>query len=492
MLPNPSRGLGRSPADQQVLSARELRIDERFNEALAALDRAEGIGLGPEASRLAQAERARLMYYLGRFDDGARAGSFIAAGSDLAAGRAAVAVSANLLALNRGHDALSAASAALVRMRTTRARADDVVDALIQLTHVHAHMGDHLSAINAGRAAVRRATQDASAERLRGRAMCALGFALTYAGNQDALGVLLDAERLERERAGAVWHWVQFCIAVFLRDRGYTQSAQTWLARRGVALRYERAWFALRAGDVSGAATWLRPPVTADERPFVRAVVAATRLSRGGSKTVVAASRAEAEFERLGLRHWSWGTTWLRAQDSELGVAERTTILAQLIEELGGHAAVHWGFFDPIRARHALRLIPPARLPAYGTELIAHLEAWSSPARYDDHALLGALTLLTIDALAAFAAIGLTPAEIRTLTAALETWLETGDASRHVLAAQLGITDSSVRSLISDIREKLGIEGRRGVEPIVLWLAEREFLGPHAAMRAVQTLSGAR
>ena len=53
-----------------------------------------------------------------------------------------------------------AASAALVRMRTTRARADDVVDALIQLTHVHAHMGDHLSAINAGRAAVRRDYHD--------------------------------------------------------------------------------------------------------------------------------------------------------------------------------------------------------------------------------------------------------------------------------------------------------------------------------------------
>lgn len=492
MPPNRSRGIGRSPAEQQLLSARELRIDERYTEALSALDRAESMQLAPEAARLVQAERARLLYYLGRFSEGARVGIAIAAGPDLAAARAAVAVSANVLAMNRGHDALNAASAALVGMRTARARADDVADALIQLAHVHAHMGDHASAIDAARAAVRRTAPDSVAQRLRGRALCALGFALTYAGDEDALAVLLDAERVERDRGGAVWHWAQFCIAVFLRERGYMQAAQTWLARSGVAIRYERAWFALRADDGFGAAVWLRPPITADERPFVRVLVAATRLSRGIRRPLLAATQAEAEFRRLGLSHWSWGATWLRAQDATLTIAQRTTILVHLLTELSSRAVVHWGFFDPAGARRVLQTISPVHLPAHANRILAHVEAWSSRARYDDQALLGALTIVTMDALATFAALGLTRAEIRGLTVALQLWLDTGDASRRAVAQRLGVTESSARSLISDIREKLSIEGRRGVEPIILWLAERQLLAPAAAMRAVQKLSGHR
>lgn len=481
---------GRPPVEQLLTSARELRFDERFTEALSALDRAMALSPSGEQLRLIQAEQARLAYYVGNFEDGVRlADEVLSEGQDLAAARAGLAASVNLMALNRAHDALAAISLAQLRLRVARARGEDLADALIQLAHVQAHMGSHGAAVETGRAAVRLTGSGADGERLRGRALCALGLVLSYAGDDDALEALMNAERAERTRSASLWHWTQFCIAAYLRDRGYAPAAAAWLGRSGVSIGHELAWFAIRSGDISDVNRWLRSHVRGDERPFARCVLAALRTASGNARAAPAALRAADEFTRLGMQHWSWGARWIAAADPQLAPVRRGALVGNLIDELEERSSLHWGFFDPASCIRVLRITARYGLPQYAERIRAHVEAWSAPARYEDGALLGALSLLKAEALSSLADAGLTLAEVRGLVVVLELWLEGSDPSRAALADRLHARESSVRSLISEIRAKLGIRGRRGVEPLIAWLAERDLLAPATATSVIRRLT---
>jgi len=350
-------------------------------------------------------------------------------------------------------------------------------------------MGNHRIAVETGRVASRLTNTDPNADRLRGRALCALGFALTCSGDEEALEVLLDAERAERTRAAALWHWAQFCIGAFLRDRGYAQPAVIWLSRSGVAIRHERAWFAIRGGDVSGAGEWVTPPIRADERPFARTVLAALRTARGRPGAERVAIKAATEFAHLGMHHWSWGARWIAAASPELNARRRASFVGDLVAELAERSAMHWGFFDPVSAMRALTSIPRQGMPHHAQRLVVHLSTWSSPPQYEDGALLGVLRFVKADGLSTLADAGLTPTELRALIVALELWLEHGEASRSAMASRLHARESSVRSLIGDIRSKLGIRGRRGVEPLVAWLAARDVLTPSTAMQVIRRLT---
>lgn len=469
-----------------------MRFDDRYIEAAAALQRAQAAAPSSEARRLIQAEQARLAYYLGDFRGGLHlATGLTSGGRDLAASRAGIAASANLMALNRANEARSAVMTAQLGFRSMRVRGDDLADGLIQLAHVEAHIGDHRVAADDAAAALRITTRDPDASRLHSRALCASGFALSYGGREEALAPLLEAERLERSRGGAIWHWALFCVATLLRDRGDLHSAGVWLARSGVTLRYERAWFAVRAGDTHSIGGWLRPPFAADERPFFRALVGATRLKRSGSGAIAPALRAANEFTQLGMHHWSWGARWIAAADSELPTAQRVRMVGDVLTELAAHSTTHWALFDPVRSLGVLRLCQRHGLKA-ASDLTEHLEEWSALPRLERGGALASLSLLSLDGLASLREARLTVAEVHALTTALELWLETGDASRRALAAHLGISENSVRSLVTAIRRKLQLEGRRGLEPIVAWLADRELLTPTTAIRMVRRLAGPR
>lgn len=476
--------------DQLIASARELRLEERYPEALAAIERARARAPSDEQRRYLDAEEARLSYYLGRFAGGRELGVRLAEGpSDLAAARGLIAQSANALALNDGHEAFAAANEALLRLRTLRARASEVVDAQVQLTHVLAHMGRHSDAIAAARSCLSVARDGDAADVARSE--YALGFALSYAGSDEAIDHLLTAEAATRPRAGALWNWILFCIAADLRDRGLLDGAAAFLSRSSVAIRHERSWFAYRTGDLNAALSWLLPAVRADERPFARTVIAAVRIQRGTARRDRdAVSSPIREFEREGLDHWRWGAMWIRLASAP-AAPEREQRLRVLLDELAARDAVSWGFYDPLLTAGVLRRAAPAlRTSEPAATLLSRAEAFSAPRPPREvNVLLESLHLLNPEALVALRDAGLTHAEVRTILRALQTWLGSGEIRRSELAASLGYRESSIRAHFAHIRSKLGIEGRRGFEPILSWLVERELLSPSTASAALRRLA---
>lgn len=479
----------RDPVDQLIASARELRADERYPEAAAAIGRARARGPSDEQRRYLDAEEARLCYYLGRFASGRELGARVAVGPpDIASARGLVAQSANALALNDGRAALAAVNEALLRLRTLRARATELIDAQIQLTHALAHMGRHGEAVATARGCMPMARDSDDGDVARSE--YALGFALFYAGSDEALDRLLTAERSTRARAGALWNWIIFCIAACLRDRGLLDGAASFLSRSSVALRHERAWFAYRTGDLDAALSWLLPAVRGDERPFARTVIGAVRIHRGSTRrdhVVVAAVR---EFERVGLDHWRWGATWIELA-SVPDSSDREDRLRVLLDELSARGAANWGFYDPPLTADILRRATPAlRRTELAATLLARAEAFSAPRPPREiNVLLEALHLLNPEALVALGDVGLTHAEVRTVLRALQTWLEVGEIKRTELATALGYRESTVRTHFAHIRSKLGIEGRRGFEPILSWLVERQLLSPSTASTALRRLA---
>lgn len=477
----------RDPVDQLVASARELRADERYSEALAAIERARARQPSKEQRRYLDAEDARLSYYQGRFVEGRDLGLRVATGPrDVASARALVAQSVNALALNAGHEALAAANDALLRLRTLRARPHELIDAQIQLTHVLAHMGRHAEAVATARTCARLALQSDEGERA--RSDYALGFALAYAGSDEAIDRLLAAEGQTRQRGGALWNWIVFCLAAYLRDRGLLDGAAAFLSRSSVALRHERSWFAYRSGDLSAALGWLVPRVRPDERPFTRTVISALRLHRDAPRGRRAAIAAAREFQRNGLDHWRWGAMWV-ALASQPTVDQEA--VHTLLEELAARGAMNWGFYDPTLTANILRRADrDLGNSELVTALLARAERFSAPRPPGEvNVLLEALHLLNPEGLVILSDVGLTPSEIRTMLRALQTWLQTGEIRRKELALALGYQESSVRAHFAHIRSKLGIQGRRGFEPILSWLVERELLSPSTASTALQRLA---
>ncbi len=470
------------PDEAAVRRAIELRRNERYVDAQHALDEVRG-DAGDLARRLALAERARLAYYAGEFERGVALAQSARTTIDEATLHAGFALGLNLLALNRGADALAAINEALLHTRLLASVATEVIDGLVLLAHVQAHTGRHRDAINTAHSAVVLASQPIVDSHDRARAEYAYGFALMFGGREDALSRLVAAERLARSRGGSLWRWVLFCIALELRDRGFAAGASQFLARSTVALRYERAWFGVRRADFRDAASWLRARVASDERPYARTVVAAIRARcRVQAKPLPGLTRAIAEFQHGGLDHWRWGALWIRhAQVSD------ASGFGALLDELQQRQILKWGFFDPVVARSAIRRTPIAH--PYAQQVLCSLRRDSTASDAQPQLLLSALQVVNPEALAEFAVAGLAPSEIRVLLAALHLWFDRAAFTRADLARDLNLQESSVRSTLNRIRMKLGIEHRRGVEPILAWLAERELLAPSATSRVIARLA---
>jgi DNA-binding CsgD family transcriptional regulator len=486
---DPHRSSGdRDPVDQLIASSREMRQDERYAEALAAVGRARSLRPSRDQLRYLDAEEARLCYYLGLFVQGRDLAVRVAQGpNDVASARALVARSVNALALNQGSEALAAANDALLRLRVVRATSYELVDAQIQLTHVLANTGRHTEAIANARSCVHLARESAEGELA--RTEYALGFALAYAGDDEAIDRLLAAEGATRRSAGALWNWIVFCLAAYLRDRGFLQGAADFLSRSSVALRHERSWFAYRAGDMTGALRWLLPPTLPDERPFARTVLGAIRLHRRTPRGARAAAAAAREFGDIGLDHWRWGAMWINLGSTTPGGQEGA--VRALLDELAARGVSNWGFYDPVLTGKILRR---SERELRGNELSRKLltraeRSGASKPPPELNVLLEALHLLNPECLLILTEAGLTTSEIRTILRALQTWLRTGEIRRSDLASALGLQESSVRAQFGRIRSKLGLHGRRGFEPILLWLAERDLLSPSTASIALQRLA---
>lgn len=467
-----------------------LRLDERYSEAEALGVRALR-DAGPDSRRLLEAEIARLHYYFGRFGEGADAAQRLIGPNDLASARAATAASANSLALNRGHAALRHARDAILRLSLLGPPREDAVDARIQVVHTLAHMGAHAEAEATARSSLSLARRTSGGREV-ARAEYALGFALWFSGSDAAVDRLLSAERMTRDRAGALWHWILFCIAACLRDLGYLEPADAYATRSGVALRYERAWFQIRARDPQLAAMWIRPPIRRDEVPFLRAICGAIRLQRRGSphdgSALRVAARAADEFGRQGLEHWRRGSLWIAAADATAPSSMREELARSALDSLSGRAS-NWGFYDP-------ELLKPWSRDQGVHPLLARLlethRRQSGSAGAQLPLLLPTLRLLNPEAIAVLSEAGLSPADIRTATAALELWLEDGALRRRELARRLVISDGSARTRMGSLRQKIGVSAARGGEPIVRWLADRELLSPTTQRRVIQLLAGKR
>jgi len=464
-----------------------MRQDERYAEALGAVGRARSLQPTKDQIHYLDAEEARLCYYLGLFDQGRDLAVRVTQGpNDVASARALVARSVNALALNQGSEALEAANEALLRLRMLRATPSELVDAQIQLTHVLAHTGRHTEAVANARSCAHLAGESAEGERARSE--YALGFALAYAGSDEAIDRLLAAEGATRRRAGALWNWIVFCLATYLRDRGFLEGAADFLSRSSVALRHERSWFAYRSGDMTSALRWLRPPIPPDERPFARTVLGAIRLHRRAPRDARAAAAAAREFGDIGLDHWRWGAMWIRlgstATDGQDGVRS-------LLDELAARGVLNWGFYDPVLTGKILRR---SERDLRGNELSRTLlsraeRSGASKPPPELNVLLEALHVLNPESLLILTEAGLTTSEIRTVLRALQMWLRTGEIRRRDLAGALNLQESSVRAQFGRIRSKLGIHGRRGFEPVLLWLAERDLLSPSTASIALRRLA---
>lgn len=478
--------LDRGPATIEF--ARALRLDERYAEAEAAALRALR-DVDADTRRLLEAEIARLAYYVGRFSQGADAAQRLIGPNDLASARAATAASVNLLALNKGHTALRQARDAILRLRVLGGVNEDTVDAQIQLVHVLAHMGSHREAEISARSALAQARTIATPREV-ARAEYALGFALWFGGSEAAVDRLLSAESMARERAGPAWQWILFCLAACLRDLGYLEPADAYVTQSGVALRYERAWFQIRARQPKNAAAWIRPPIGRDEIPFLRAISAAIRVSsrvhaRQGA-TLRTASKAAEEFGRTGLDHWRWGALWIAAADTTAPPSIRQNIVLPLLDSLTERGAINWGFYDPDLPGKWARA--SAVHPLLKHLLDVHRRR-ATKRNVEVALLLPSLRLLNPEAIAVLSENGLSPAEIRTVTAALELWLERGTLHRGELAARLGLSVASVRTRVNHIRQKMNLVKARGAEPMVSWLAERELLAPTTERRVILRLA---
>lgn len=464
-----------------------LRVAGRYSEAIRRIERQAGSDT-PDDVRLIAAEGARMAYYQGRFTEGLTAALVTIGPADLASARAAVAASVNALALNRGHVALARANDALLRMRMLPASRDDMIDAQIQLVHVLSHMGQRADSISSARSTLVLARRGSS-ERSRIRAEYALGFALVFAGEQQAIAQFLTAERLARENGGTLWHWIVFCLAMSLRDLGEISTSRSFLCQSQVALRHERAWWSIRAGEFETVRTWLRPPFPPDERPYMRVIVAALHRRRRSSKSngrgtgMRAALAAARDFERGGLHHWRWGALWLAAADSTAPLSQRTEIADEAVSTLSEQGSTHWGFFDPDLALPWIRRLRPQ------SPLRERLESMRARQRSPgSEALPEGLTVLNPDAVLALIDAGLSPSEIKTLIYLIERWLGGMRMRRAALASEFGLADGTLRVRINRIRTKLGIQRTRGVEPILAWLAGRGLLAPIATSRALERL----
>lgn len=482
-----------SGLDQVLDEARRLRSQARYADAELTTQR--GLDTAPpgDLRRLLMAELAHLLYYRGRFGEGVTLASEALNGpAGLASGRAALAASVNLIALNRGTEALHLVQRADLDLRTAAAEEDDRLEVLVQQAHVEAHMGRHGSAVRTARAAVHLAERGNLARERIARARYVLGFALSYAGEEDAIAHLLAAEALARDRALSLRQWILFCIAVHLRDLGWHAGASDFLARSNVALRHERAWFAYRMGDTREALAWLRAPIASDERPYLRVVVAAIRRDRRRPGHL-SAMRAAEEFRRGGLDHWRWAAEWLALLPYSARDATQTHRLSLLVDELAAREIRRWGFYHPPIALAVLNSAPaPIRTYPYVRDLIRLLDRdGAEPAANEASVLMRALGILQPEALPTLRSdMGLSTAEIRTLTAAIDRWLRMGETPRALLASDLGIGETSVRSHLTGIRSKLGIPSdRRGVEPLISWLANRSLLAPETALRAVRVMT---
>lgn len=463
-----------------------LRLRGEYAAAITAASRLTPAD--PVEVRLLGAERARLAYYQGRFRQGREIAEALIGAPDLASARAAVASSLNALALNRGHLALARINDALLRLRMLRAPIDDTVDARIQLVHVLAHMGDRATSISTARASLTIARSGASV-RSYARAEYALGFALALAGEEEAIERLVAAERLARPQGGTLWHWILFCLATCLRDLGFSRTAGVYRARTEVSLRHERAWFHIRERELGSIAIWTRPPITADERPFLRAVLAAQRLHdptlRKRGRVFRLALRAAREFASGGLHHWGWGALWIAAADPTAPSDARRRVAEEVIANLERSGSRHWGFFDPHLAYPWIRRLGASR------RLVDHIEATlrARPGA-DAVAIVDGLGVFDPAAVPALLEAGLSPIEISTVVHLLDRWLDGAAVQRSALAADCGVSEGTLRARMNRIRAKLGIERARGVVPILAYLADRELLAPLAASRAIRRLAG--
>jgi len=167
------------------------------------------------------------------------------------------------------------------------------------------------------------------------------------------------------------------------------------------------------------------------------------------------------------------------------------TWLRALLDELTARGVSNWGFYDPDLTRQILRRSERA---LRGNELSAALlrraeQASASRPPPELNVLLEALHLLNPESLRVLTDVGLTTSEVRTVLRALQMWLRMGEIRRSDLASALSVKESSVRAQFGRIRSKLGIHGRRGFEPILLWLAERDLLSPSTASIALRRLA---
>lgn len=101
----------------------------------------------------------------------------------------------------------------------------------------------------------------------------------------------------------------------------------------------------------------------------------------------------------------------------------------------------------------------------------------------------GVQCVLTEVARSELTALGLTATQVRVVGSMLARWLIDPDATRAEFAETLRMRDSSLRTQITEIRSKLRLGKRRGVEPLVAWLAEREMLTSEASLAAVVLLA---
>jgi len=160
-----------------------------------------------------------------------------------------------------------------------------------------------------------------------------------------------------------------------------------------------------------------------------------------------------------------------------------------LLDELAAREVSNWGFYDPVMTEGLLRRsAKELRGIQISSRLLARATRTGS-ARPELSVLLEALHVLNPESLLALTEAGLTASEIRTLLKAMQVWLRTGTSPRLVVAKALGLQPSSVRVQLGHIRSKLGIHGRRGFEPLLLWLAERDLLSPSTASAALKLLA---
>jgi hypothetical protein len=305
------------------------------------------------------------------------------------------------------------------------------------------------------------------------RATYTRGFVAWLCGRlEEARGFFEQAEAGLRATASSTWRWTLCCLATVEAELGQPERAQRVAQQTGYATPATLAYLSLRAGEPAAAEKMLTHDSGSEEPdPETRAVSGLIRChlrdERAGVRELEEAGHS---FSSRGLAHYAYGcaihAAFWRAR-AGLSQAETVHHVLESILKSGGEG---FAWYD---AEVALWLALHARKRGLAHPNVKRMvdRAKTILALSEEVQDLSELEATP----AQLKARGLTEREVETVQA-IRRRAGAGRHDRAGLAAELGVTENTLRIHIGRIRDKLEVGRRRGDAAILEAASDLERL----------------